>query len=114
MAPKRTTVGRLTNGEQLFLRRRREGLTQVEAATAHNVSRALYSLAERDLSNEVRPTKPLPTGELLGHEKCVILRRRAGLTQQDVAAQLGVCRRTMMLMELNVISAEPLVEHWGA
>jgi DNA-binding transcriptional regulator YiaG len=88
-------------------------MTQVEAAAMYRVPRVLYSQAERDFSGVVQVLSPMLASEMTTPEKCLILRRRGELTQSEVAESLGVCRRTMILMELGQASPEPLLRYWG-
>ena len=98
----------LTDGEQLFLRRRREGWNQAQAAAHMQVTIDQYRLKEHDELKIDSPLWPEPTGA----EKCVIYRRRAGMTQKDVAAAIGRSRLWVNRMERGLEDATPLVCFW--
>lgn len=53
-----------------------------------------------------------PLGRLAQHEVCFILRRRAGLTQREVAAQLGRSTRWVTMMEIGEAPIRELWEFW--
>ena len=46
------------------------------------------------------------------HEWCVVFRRRAKLTQEQVAEQVEYCRFTVRKMELGLANCRSLVEYW--
>lgn len=87
--------GDLTKGEWRSVRRRREGLTQSEAAYKRHISRIKVVREEQD-------KEPLGADRLLAiHERAVLLRDRAKLTQAGVAAKLGLSTFWVREMELG-------------
>lgn len=100
----------LTRGERIFLARRRNRESQEVAAACALVSRMQYQRAELDVDPRPVPSpraiRPTPLEEL------VILRRRSGLTQDEVAHSLGLSRQWVNKMELGKIEATRLQEFW--
>lgn len=87
----------LTLGEQLLISRRRKGQTQAERAAASGVTVSVLAAWEH---GKGQPTshRPRPL-QLTDSEECLIRRRRARKTQDDVANELGVCRWWINRME---------------
>lgn len=111
----------LTAGECLFLNRRREGLNQDEKAEIFRMSRHMYAAIERDeISSNSASCWAIPRsalslrGGVKDHERCVILRRRAGPShrQRDVATVLGVSRLWINKMETGQEDCTRLLSHW--
>lgn len=94
----------LSVGERLFLRRRRLGWSQREAARHMKVSRTKYGRYERD--QEECPVGADPIEYLTDNEQATILRRREGLTQKDVADEIGMSRYWVSKMETGGADAE--------
>lgn len=46
------------------------------------------------------------------YEKCVIARRRKGLTQLQLARKLKCCKHWVTQMELGLVDCSRLVEYW--
>lgn len=102
----------LSYEERLLIHRRRQDLTQAEMAKRLGVSRKTYSRLERGLKTEVRPDTP-SVEPLRDHEQCMIMRRRAGWSQEMCAEQLGVSRYWFRLMEMGQAGCEKLVGYWN-
>lgn len=100
-----------TRGESLLLWRRREGLNQTQAAAAFEVHVDKYREWEADRSPADQPRKHL--GQLKPHEVCLLKRRRAGITQREVAAEIGCTRLWVIQMENGDAPTERLCEFWG-
>lgn len=100
-----------TKGESLFLARRRAGINQIEAAKRHKVAPDTYRDWEADKRTKDQPWARL--GKLKIHEVCLILRRRAGLTQRRLAVSMGCTRLWVIQMENGEAPAERLREYWG-
>ncbi|MFA5510820.1 MAG: helix-turn-helix transcriptional regulator [Candidatus Kapaibacterium sp.] len=100
-----------TKGESLLLWRRRKGLNQVQAASEYNVHPDRYREWEADRRTEDQPRQHL--GELKPHELCVLARRRAGQTQRQVAAAIGLTRLWVTKIENGEASPDRLQEYWG-
>jgi len=103
----------LTVGEKLILARRRAGLGQSVFAQRYNASRNRYGEWERD-------EEPLPSchktpeiKDMSVLEECFILRRRAGLTQEQCAEEIGVSRFWYNQMEMGTAAAGELLKYWG-
>ncbi len=99
----------LTRGEKLAVTRRREGLSQGDAANHYNVSPDTYHKWENDI-NSTAPS--VEVVELSTHEVCYLLRRRSKLTQKQIAALMGTSRVTVNRMENGEVSAAPLAVFW--
>ncbi len=109
-------VGKLTNGEKLFISRRRICRTQSHFASFFNMSRSSYSELELDKKDNYPDVSILGLGivvSLMSHEKCVILRRRSNLEQYEVADDLGVSRYWVNQMELGKVPCKMLTEYWS-
>lgn len=98
-----------TRGESLFIQRRRKDQTQVEAAADYNVSADTYREWEADRGENV-PRAVL--GQLKPHEMCVLMRRRAKLTQKQLAGKVGCTRLWVIQMENGEASPDRLVAYW--
>ena len=94
-----------------MLWRRRKGLNQVQAASEYNVHPDRYREWEADRRTEDQPRRHL--GELKPHELCLLARRRAGLTQRQVAEAIGTTRLWVIKMEEGAAPVERLREYWG-
>jgi transcriptional regulator with XRE-family HTH domain len=53
-------------------------------------------------------------GTLKAHERCFIMRRRCNKTQQEVAADMGICRYWLNRMELGETDCTDLACYWEA
>lgn len=101
--------------EKLFLWRKRLNKNQAVMAEDLGLSVREYLAAEHGLN-------ALLCGDVSGagdveatlsdRERCVLARRRAGLTQREVAEALGVHRVSVVQMEKGVVSCERLLIYW--
>jgi len=110
-------LGRLSAAEQLFIYRRRKGLTQAKMSRKCHVSRVTYSSWELGTKEIVSLPVWMPkvySDKLEDFEKCAILRRRACLEQEEIANELGVCRYWVNKMELAKEPCEILTEYWAS
>lgn len=103
---------RLTNGETLFLRRRRQGESQSQAAKRFNISRVSYNRWEVDavpsMSKRERIMKLEP------HELCSLYRRRNQLSQEEVADMSGLTRWLVNQKEVGRVNADDLLACWNS
>lgn len=99
MANSKVKKIKLTPGERLYLVRRRRGISQVDFAARYGVSHDTLSKVEKgELKPEhkitvygrIAPTK----GELI-----TILRRRLGMTLDELAEKLEMSKITLMARE---------------
>lgn len=108
-------VLKLTSGEKLLLWRRRIGWNQKQAAKYYAVSVYNYKLAEYDklkhFPYKISDFKLLPP--LHDYEKCLIHRKRSGLTQPAAAKQIGYGRYWLRLQETGKVSCEKLLVWWN-
>lgn len=106
-----TTISRQ---EQLFLLRKRSGLTQVEFAKKYNVRQPLVCLWETNKNFPI-PLSVLPKNALLldkikPHEELILLRRKLGLLAHLAAYMMKVSRMHLWKAEngwLEEIKLEP-------
>lgn len=105
------SVGELTPREKLILHRRRLEFSQEQMAALFGIHRETYGRIER---GQIPQTDDVvgDLGGLRDHEKCYILRKRAGRKQIDCAQEMGVTRFWFNQMELGKAPCEPLVEFW--
>lgn len=105
-------IERLTAGETLLLARRRSGESQEKCADRYGLTRNAYGKFERD--DETYTNIKIPElNELTDAEKCLILRRRSGLTQDECAEEIGITRFWFNRMEVGKVDASSLVAYWG-
>lgn len=100
----------LTDGERLTIWRRRENLSQTDAAKRLKVTPAVYGRMERDLE---KATHKPSLGALQLHERCFIIRRRNDYAQLQVAKAIGVCRWMVVQMERGTADPSALANWWG-
>ena len=98
---------KLTKGEEVQLIRRAHNKSQEKMANAAGVSTHELRLWEADKSLNKA------TSLLLPHEFCFIKRRRAGLSQEQVAKKLKVCRYWLRLMETGKRDCTELLKYWS-
>ena len=99
-----------TRGESLLLERRRKAENQLQAAVRYGVHVDTYRAWETDERPEDVPQ--YNAGHLKPHEVCLLRRRRAGKTQREVAAAIGMTRLWVMKMELGEASIDRLKGYW--
>lgn len=99
----------LTNGEKLFLKRRRAGKRRWEYARQYGVSRYTYHAWEKDVGDV--PIVPTLNG-IDQPEHFTILRKRAGLNQTDLAERMGISRSWLYKMEHGKAPLDQAIEFW--
>lgn len=103
----------LTPPELLLVDRRRRDETQAQAARRLGQSVTRYSRLERGLE-PVPPNVKVPSlRQLRPNELCLVLRRRAGKTQLQVATELGRCKMWVRQMERGEVDSGELARYWG-
>jgi DNA-binding XRE family transcriptional regulator len=109
-------LGSLTAAERLLVDRRRRDETQAEAALRYKVSQSRYSRWERGLDDPIETLGPGPVlprvSPLKPHEKCLLYRRRVGVTQAKVAEDLNRCKMWVRQMERGEVDSTELVQYW--
>ncbi len=100
----------LTGGELMLLVRKRRGLSQKQAGENCDVSRATWSKWERDI---VEP----PFGTVMSEpptaqELAMLQRRRKGMTQKDIAEEVGCSRYWVSQMETGQADSKVLEGYW--
>lgn len=102
--------------EILYLYRKRNRLRQVDAAKDFGISPKIYRGWES--GRRVPPDEVLVTAResisktLYTKEEFVILRRRAGLSQKDLAQKLKCSRPWLSLMENGQFNPTRLIKYW--
>lgn len=104
----------LTTGEKLFLRRRRDGLSQKAQAERLGLSLTGYGLLEldKDEAPKLADDRVPNVGVIKDHERCVIWRRRVGKKQSEVAVELDCCRMLVNQMEQGLKPCADLLQYW--
>lgn len=103
----------LTRGGRLLIMRKRLGLSQAAAAARWEVPHGVYGRWERGQPTPGYQGVPREAiGVLLPHERCLLLRLRAGTSQQEVADAMGVCRYWVGLMERGAAPTARLEAFW--
>ena len=92
-------LGRLSRGESLIIDRHRRKETQDVAAKRLVISPVLYGCWERD-EEESPPIRSVR--RLSSHERCLLYRRRACISQDEIAFQLVRCRDIINQMSLGI------------
>lgn len=112
-------LGRLSAGESLLIARRRRELlkgrklcreTQHDASWTHGTTLATYGLWERDVEPPIGSVKPV--GRLKPHEKCLLHRRRASMSQMEVAREMRRSRAWINQMERGKVPCDELLSYW--
>lgn len=99
---------RPTAPEKFLIHRKRLGETQAQAANRMRLSVHSYRVVEQ------KPTgrRPPALGSLEPWEKCLLLRRRKGMTQAELAKALGLSRWWVNLMESGRVPSAALEQYW--
>lgn len=108
---KRNFNEKLTPGETLLIWRRRMEWTQAEAANYYGVSIFRLKLAEYDKAKDF-PYKNNLKITLRPNEKCLLYRKRAKLTQPQVATEFGIGRYWLRLQETGKVPCARLLSWW--
>lgn len=101
----------LTAGEALLITRRRLNESQEIFAKRFNLSRNSYGRIERDLETNDKVAIP-EVSELTGKEKCLIIRKRKNLTQEECAKLSGVTRFWFNQIENGRVQNKDILEFW--
>lgn len=90
---------KISQGEKLFLDRRQKGLTQPKMALALGIDYYRYRELEQQGSRD-NTVKDITQNVCRG-DYCTIIRRRLGLSQEEIAEKLGTTRYIVNRMELS-------------
>jgi DNA-binding XRE family transcriptional regulator len=102
----------LTRGAKLELLRKRDKLTRKELADNLQVcSGTIYNL-EKGITKRGGNLPHPDVGSLTKEEQFKLQRKLTGMTQAQVAKEIGVCRYSVILMEQGKIDSERLVKFW--
>lgn len=101
-------------GEKMFLLRKRLGLNQNRMAERIKVSSHNYKLIEYDILTPEDLEKETTVDAIEPHELCMILRRRFGIKQAEVAKKMKLCRNWFRQMETGKINCHRLLAFWDS
>jgi transcriptional regulator with XRE-family HTH domain len=101
---------KLTDGERLWLWRRRSMLTQSEATRRFRCGRNFYSWMENDKRPVPKHYKIIFQLAPRPYELLALYRRRSGMTVEAIGEDLGVCRVTIFKWEREC--GERLIAYW--
>lgn len=105
---------KLTLGETLLLFRKDAEMNQFELALELGLTLHEYKLREYDkVVDKKLSTKFKNNVKLRPHEKCLVHRKRAGLSQAQVAKEMGISRQWMREQETGKIPCDKLLAYWG-
>ena len=102
------SLERLSCGERLIIERHRLKETQEKAAQRFAVSSYTYGQWERDA--EKGPERQCFS--LTESERCLLYRRRAGLSQGKLASEMGRSRTWITQMERGLVPCKELIAYW--
>jgi len=105
-------LGRLSNREKLLIDRLRKGETQFDTAIRLGTTEFIYGQVERGYDLVDWEFKAANVGNLAPHERCALHRRRASMTQQALAYEVGRSRSWVILMEQGVKDCGDLLLYW--
>lgn len=105
---------KLSPGQKLLIYRRREGLTQAEAAEHIGMPESSYCCAELDQAHHGWTILSPLLGRLREYEKCLIFRLRRGMSQQEVADAIGRSRYWLGKMERGEVTWTTLARYWSS
>lgn len=107
---------KLSPSEHLLIHRRRLGYTQARAAKHWKLQAHIYARMENgDTVTLQRHALAVPKAAALNpkdHERCLIMRRRCGKSQAEVARELKCSRYWLNQMELGYVSCDALLWYW--
>lgn len=102
----------LNAGEVLYIERRRDGFSQPVAAFKAGVSVKKYAKMEKDTGPAYQAIRYAPS-KIRPHEWWALYRRRAGMTQTELAAKIGVSKAWVNQLELGNATGDTLETFWN-
>jgi len=105
---------RLDPWERILIQRRRDGVSQREAADACG-AKSLYQFRLWESGTEAPPAEVLQNADprdLKIHERCYLERVRRGISLKALADELGVSRWWLCQMERGRVSSRQLEHRW--
>ena len=107
-------LNNLTPGERLFIWRHRRGLSQSAAAKQMKTTCRVYSKWERDENTNSAVPHGAVRSELTKLEQCLLLRRRDGMLQSDLARRMDFSTGWVKALESGRSTYEDsLHAFWG-
>lgn len=107
----RIAANGMTVGERLFVDRRRKKMTQADYAATLGMKPRRYQQVESGAIEDKEVTAP-KVSKLTPTEECILLRRRHGMTQKDLAEKMQISRYWLILMEREEKPNQALLDHW--
>jgi len=101
----------LTEAERFLVYRRRRGFNQDKAAKQAGVRSHIVVKWENGTLAIPKSKRP-KLGALKPYEKCFVLRRRKGISQEKLGAMIGRCRAWVALMETGQEPYGELAKFW--
>ena len=104
----------LTRPEKFYLDRRRRKASQSTEAHARGVGLHPYENLEKGRTEHAstRYLSAPKVRDVTPQEWCYVLRRRAKVTQSELAKRLGMSRAWVVAMEEGTGDCSPLVWYW--
>jgi transcriptional regulator with XRE-family HTH domain len=96
--------------ERLYIHRKAIGTTQRRMAEVLGMTINFYANLELGI---IHRENELPNYEISKLEECILLRRRKGWFQGQLAKELGVSRTWVNRMETGKEDPEPLFKYWN-
>lgn len=93
---------KISKGEKLFLDRRKKGLTQPKMALALGID--YYRYRELEQKGHLDDTVKDITQNVCRGDYCTVMRRRLGLSQEEIAERLGTTRYIVNRMEMSRVT----------
>lgn len=108
-------INNLTESEKLFITRRRDDMTQKDMARRLGISTRRYINIEAGKEHLDGGLSVIPSvGELAEWEKAVLVRRRKGIRQEELAPILGISPAHLKAMERKKRNPAKLIDYWRA
>ena len=105
------SITKVKPNEYLFIKRSRLKINQIRMATQLGITRHQYSEIELGLKIPSFWVEELILTEV---EKCILLRRRLGYKQGELANIIGVTRTWIRFMETGGRNPARLIEYWSS
>lgn len=96
----------VSHGEWLTIKRRREGLDQMEMAEKMGLTRHQYQAKEANPNGKLKR-------RLAANEAAFLMRRRSKKSQSAVAKELGLSRLWVNRMEMGLEECDRLLDFWN-
>lgn len=95
----------VSHGEWLTIKRRRQGLDQLEMAEKMGISRHQYQTKEAKADGKLKR-------RIADNEAAFLMRRRSKKSQSVIAKEIGVSRLWVNRMEMGLEDTDRLLDFW--